>query len=676
MKKTQLSILTIISLLLINGCSYKNKNIKVFSNIRQFDINQTYSNKTITSEEIQINQKLKEKPNTQNQEKITPPIIKTNSIKIYKRYKLLLSKTSNKKEISINVENIPIPEFIKLVFGQILHYNYFISQNVEKNKNKITLKINEKISKEEFLNIVQNILNENNIKIIKKDNIYYFKKGKNEKINKLSNYIIYGRQIPNTINDNTIITLIVPFYYIDPSKIEWMLKKFYLSNAYIVTIRKQQIMFITAQAKYIKEALQFINMMDNPTLRKKYSTLLKLKYIDVNDFTNRIKTILKSSGVPIAKNLKQSGVLITPIPELNSLLLIYDKKEWFKIIEFWKNKLDMLNINSEKPQIFIYKPQNRDSKELVTLIKKLFTKINTSNKKNKKNILQVINDNTRNILIIYTTPSIYKKIYDMLQRLDTLPKQVLIQVTIAEITLKDSLQYGFEWFLQHNKKFSYSIGTLGNLGIGGGGLVGTIINNDKTFQSILNFLAQKNLINILSSPKLIVLDNQSANINVGTQVPVLTSSTKTSNTDNTTQITQSVKYRNTGIILNVKPIVHSNGALTLQISQTVSDPQPNNTSDISSPIILNRSITTKVVLKSNQELLLGGLIRETTGKTINKVPILGDIPIIGNLFKTVSYSKDKTELIIIVKPIIISNTKEADIITHNFKQLLQEQNDQ
>jgi len=664
--KVKVSFLILIAILFMSGCSYKNHpKPKLFEDMNKFDINQNFISNVKRNEEINFNSNISKIKHNKNNNH--PPIIKTKNI--FEKYKIEINKNNDKKEISINVENMPIPEFIKFVFGEILKYNYSISDDIANNKKTITLKMTEKVNKKEFFNIVKNILNSYNIKIVKENNIYYFKRGKSEKINKLSSYIYYGRNLPKNLNDNDIITMIVPLYYIDPTNIDWMLKRFYLSpNAYLFTKRDQYLMFITDQIKYIKKALNFINIMDIPTLRNKYTDLIKLKYIDVESFIKRLNELLPASGVPIAKNIKQPGVLIKPIPELNSFLVVYDKKEWLNIINYWKNKLDILDVNSKKAQIFIYRPKNRDSKELSKLIKTLFSK-NTDKK--TKSTFQVINDETRNALIIYTTPSKYKEIYEMLNKLDTLPKQVLIQVTIAEITLKDSLQYGFEWFLQHNGNINYSIGTLGHLGIGGGGLVGSVINSDKTFQSILNFLAQKNLINILSSPKLIVLDNQSASINVGTQVPVLTSSTKTQSADNTTtQTTQSVQYRNTGIILNVKPTVHSNGALTLQISQTVSDPQPNNTSDISSPIILNRSLNTKVVLKSNQALLLGGLIKESKGRTINKVPLLGDIPFIGNLFKTSSFSKDKTELIIIVKPIVLSNTNEANMITNQFKNLL------
>ena len=646
----------------ISGCAQKK--FDVFKDINKFDISYKSNNKLHSSEIVNFNKNNKSK-NIQTNLKLQN--LENN---INKKFKIKISKEINKNnnnKYALSVENIPIPDFIKLIFGQILKYNYNIDSSVEKMKKTVTLKMNKRLSEKDFIAIVQKILNDNGVIFKKTNGIYFFKKGQVKTINKLSDYIYYGRNLPSDLPNSEVVTVIVPSYYIDLGDIDWMLKRFFLSGkSYLFNYREQHVMFITDKVENLKKALNFINMMDVPVLKNKLITIIPLKYIDVNTFIKRLDTLLPTTGIKIAKNLTDLGILLTPIPELNSVLVVSDKKEWINVIDFWKNKLDTIDINSKTPQIFIYMPQNRDAKELADLIRKLFK--NTD--KNKKATLEVISDEKRNRLIIYTRPKEYKKIYVMLQKLDVIPKQVLIQVTIAEITLKNSLQYGFEWFLRNHMKTA-SIGTLGNLGIGSGGIIGSVINSGQTFQALLNMLAQKNLINILSSPKILVLNNQTASINVGTQVPVLSSSTTAQSTQTgATSVTQSVQYRNTGVILNVKPVVHSNGVVELKISQTVSDPQPNNTSSISSPIILNRSINTDVILKTNQALMLGGLIKQSTGKTINKVPFLGDLPFIGNLFKTTYYSKEKTELIIIVKPIIINSYKEGNDLTNKFRNLI------
>ena len=654
-------ISSLFIVLLFSGCAEKKFN--VFRNINSFDISYQSKNNNNSVEKVNFNKASNKKNLKKNRIKLTNVINLNNNINKVFNIKIKKEINNNKNFYALSVENIPIPDFIKLVFGQILKYNYNISSSVEHLKKTITLKMNKKISEKNFIDIVTKILNENGVVFNKINGVYFFKLGQVRQIKKISDFIYYGRYLPSNLPNNAIITVIVPSYYIDLTNIQWMIQRFFLSkSAYIFNYREQHVMFITDKVENLRKALNFINMIDVPVLKKKIVTIIHLKYISVNKFITRLDKLLPATGIKIARNLDDLGILLTPIPELNSVLVVSDKKSWINVVKFWKEKLDTLNLNSKTPQIFIYMPKNRDANELATLIKQLF--------KSNKNKLEVISDEKRNRLIIYTLPKEYQQIYTMLQKLDVIPKQVLIQVTIAEITLKNSLQYGFEWFLQ-NHLHTIKLGTLGNLGIGSGGLVGSVINTSKTFQALLNMLAQKNLINILSSPKILVLNNQSASINVGTQVPVLSSSTTAQSTQTgATTVTQSVSYRNTGVILNVKPVIHSNGVVELKISQTVSAPQPNNTSNISSPIILNRTINTDVILRSNQALLLGGLIRQSTGKTINKVPLLGDLPILGNLFKTTSYSKEKTELIIIVKPIIVNSYQEGNEITQEFKNLI------
>ena len=168
------------------------------------------------------------------------------------------------------------------------------------------------------------------------------------------------------------------------------------------------------------------------------------------------------------------------------------------------------------------------------------------------------------------------------------------------------------------------------------------------------------------------MDNKQASINVGTQVPVVTSETSSAQiqTEGTTALLRTIEYRNTGVILTIKPTINSNGIVTMDISQTVSQPQTNDTSKIDSPLILTRQINTTVDLKSGKTLLLGGLIKKSRSITINKVPVLGDIPVLGNLFKVTSKGTEKTELIVEVTPYILPSVDYAQKISESYKKLM------
>ena len=184
---------------------------------------------------------------------------------------------------------------------------------------------------------------------------------------------------------------------------------------------------------------------------------------------------------------------------------------------------------------------------------------------------------------------------------------------------------------------------------------------------MVNALASKNKANILSTPRLTVLDNHEATIQIGQDVPIATGqqTTASSTTVNPT-IIQSIDYRSLGIILKVKPTINTEGLLTLELTQEVSDLSPT-TGVGNSPIFNIRRINTSVVAAHGQTVALGGLIKEQKTLVETKVPLLGDVPLIGNLFKVTNKETDRTELLILVTPTILTKTDDATQITDALK---------
>jgi general secretion pathway protein D len=179
----------------------------------------------------------------------------------------------------------------------------------------------------------------------------------------------------------------------------------------------------------------------------------------------------------------------------------------------------------------------------------------------------------------------------------------------------------------------------------------------------MNAYASKNKVHILSTPRLVVLDNQEATIQVGTDVPVITGSAMV---PAGSSILQSYTYMHTGVMLRVKPTINTEGLLTLNISQEVSSAGAN-PPGINSPTILTRRITTSVVAAHGQSVGLGGLIQDQVGTVETKVPFLGDIPLLGYLFKTYSRSITKTELLVLLTPSILTSVDDAGKITKELK---------
>ncbi len=589
----------------------------------------------------------------------------------------------NSNGIKLSVDNMPLNKFILLVFNKILNVNFFVDRNIKNRKDLITLKMEKPLSHDQFLDLVKSILARYNVTFIKKDNTFFIIPGLSNIAKIKINLFLVGRKIPADIPNNEKIMAIVPFYYTVPNNSYLsLIKRLALSNnAQISKIPNFNSIAIVDTAANIRASIKLISLFDRSFFGKRSIKLIKLDYIDVKQFVDKLEKLLPLEGIPVSSSLRRPGILLFPMDNLNSIVVVYSKKSWLKAVEFWKNRMDTIDALGKQPRFFIYYPKNRRASDLAKIFSALGGFSISASKKgkiiNRKSYISLMNskvivDSGRNALIILATPQQYKEIKDVLERLDTLPKEVLIQVTIAEVTLTNKLQYGIEWYLKHSGKYNGIAQTLGGLGIGAAGLNYSIISDTQKFQALLNAFAKKDLINVISSPRLVVLDNHQASINVGTQVPTVTSEANSANiqTQGTTSLLRTIQYRKTGVILNIKPTINSGGILTLDINQQVSEPQINNTSKIDSPLILDRTIKTTVVLKSGTTLLLGGLIKNNKSTTISKVPILGDIPILGNLFKVTSRGSTKTELIIEITPYIISNIGEAETKTKEFESLL------
>jgi len=285
--------------------------------------------------------------------------------------------------------------------------------------------------------------------------------------------------------------------------------------------------------------------------------------------------------------------------------------------------------------------------------------------------LKIAADNNKNVVIMICSPAVYRQYLGLLRQLDTQTKQVLIEATIAELSLTDELKYGLEWYINNTIQGGpITGGTLGNLGVNTAGTLGMVFSYataTANLQAMLNAFATKNKANILSTPRLTVLDNHEAVIQVGQDVPVATGEqTTASSTVTNPTILTTIQYRSLGIILKVKPTINTEGLLTLELTQEVSDLSPT-TGVGGSPIILMRRINTSVVVAHGQTVALGGLMQEQKTVVENKVPLLGDIPLIGNLFKVTDKTTERTELLILVTPTILTKTDDATKVTDQLK---------
>jgi general secretion pathway protein D len=282
--------------------------------------------------------------------------------------------------------------------------------------------------------------------------------------------------------------------------------------------------------------------------------------------------------------------------------------------------------------------------------------------------VRIIADETTNSLIIRATPLSYKKIESALHEIDILPLQVLIEATIAEVGLDGQLRYGVEWFFRYGDvSFQFSRLATGAVDQRGPGFSALFANAD--VRAVFNALEQETNINVISAPHILVLDNQTARLQVGDQVPIATQSA-VSVVDPDAPVVNTIEQRDTGVILTVTPRVNASGLVIMEIDEETSDPVQTESSDIDSPTIRQRRVSSTVAVESGQTVVLGGLIRDSRQAAQTGIPLLQDLPIIGSLFSVADNRNTRTELLVVITPRVIRNPNQARTVTKELRQRL------
>jgi general secretion pathway protein D len=637
------------------------------------------------------------------------PPLSDNSL-ISKKSQDLINRFSPSEEVTVSVDVIQLSDFIHYIFKDLLNVNYVLDSKVPAQE-KLSLNLQDRVTKQKLFTIVSDILAGYNTVVREKGGVYYIVFGAPQ----MSVEVGIGSTYNDVPDSGSQIRQLVPLRYVLANTLMQMLLSVPGLMAYVMP--NENIIVVQGTREIVIQAMQIIEAMDRPAMRGKFGVMFKVSYWDTKDLVPKLKDILSQEGIPISMSAAEGGLRLISLERWRIILAFGAEKAWIDRLNYWVRTLDIPEDTDDK-QFFLYFPENSRARDLEETIQNIFglssTKSKTGGKTRKSDSLvqgnqtgqpavrpvvapvetsstetsaggiphnmatiadqvSVTVDENRNALVIYTTSMYYKTIESLLKQIDLMPSQVLIEATVAEVTLTGNLSYGMEWYI---KRFGFDLtGDLNILKktIGAGGLDYSLINDANTFKLLINALATDSKIKVLSSPRLTVRDGKTASMVVGTEVPVITGDVSNSTGVVSTGMVRSFQYRTTGITLVVTPTVHARGVLSMLITQGVSEPASNGTSGIDSPIILNRNITTEVIAADGQTIMLGGLIKENDSQTLTKVPWLGDIPILGNLFKNTSKGDNRTELVIMITPHIIRSPQQIEdmraAILHNFQEI-------
>jgi general secretion pathway protein D len=483
---------------------------------------------------------------------------------------------------------------------------------------------------------------------------------------------------------------VVPLKYVSVADMEKVLRPLAPEGSILRVDESRNLLLLAGTSQELATLLDAVQTFDVDWLAGMSFALYPLEYADAATIATDLAQIFADPKSPIANLVK-----LVPLARLNALLVVTQQAEYLKKVEVLIKQLD-IGLSSRDRRVYVYDVQNGKASDLADSLSRIFSLASASSEKAGQSKggersrsaygageslqsgardgfgaggspnghsalntgLNIVPNEESNSLLILALPEEFAAIEAALKRLDVEPIQVLIEASLAEVTLTDELRFGLQWAYQTNQ------GPVVLSEAGNGGIqqqfpgLSFLFTGRQDIQAVLNTLESLTNVNVISSPKLLVLNNHEAQLQVGDQVPIATQTAVSTIGDNS-PIVNTVELRDTGVILHITPRVNKNGLLLLDISQEISDVVPTTTSSINSPTIQQRKVSSSVAVHDNETIALGGLIRDSRSKSRAGLPFLRRIPVIGTLFGSVDNHRSRTELIVLLTPHVIRSKEEA-----------------
>ncbi|HBK90282.1 MAG TPA: type II secretion system protein GspD [Parvularcula sp.] len=600
------------------------------------------------------------------------------------------SGESDGELLAIDLDNASIADAADLVLGDILGVNYSLDDGVQ---GSITIKTSAPVSKRALLSLFESALESKGAVLIEESGVYRITPADKAVFGPPSMNVGAAAPLETAVGFSVQV---VPLRFVAAAEMERILKPIASSGAIVRVDRARNLLTLSGSRREIDSLMEAVRLFDVDWLKGMSFALIPMKSADPKEIASDLSAIFANG-----ENQPLEGVIrFIPNERLNAVLVISSRSQYLEDVRSWVERLDNPDA-SGGDQVFVYEVQNRSAESLAAVLQGFFGGAATEAGVVQPGLTprtvngdpaprpseapaersgfstpngaasgggRIIADAENNALLIYASPFEYLRISAMLEKLDTLPSQVMIEATIAEVTLNDDLEHGLTWFFENaESRFSFSDVASGAVGSSFPGF--SYVFSEADSRVALNALASVTDVKVVSSPTLMVLDNKTARLQVGDQVPVVTQSA-VSTIDPDAPIVNAVSFRDTGVILDITPRVSDNGVVVLDITQEVSSVIETTTSGIDSPTIQQRRIETSVAVHDGESLALGGLIEDSRNVTSTGVPFLSEIPLLGEAFKSKSRKAGRTELLVLITPRVVRDRNEARLVTEEFRNRL------
>ena len=623
-----------------------------------------------------------------------------------------LAEDEEPGDITLNFENTNIREVVKVILGDLLEVNYLLDPGVQ---GGVTMQTTRPLRRDALLPTLETLLQMNGGALVLSNGLYHVvPAGKAMKGTLTPQLADAAAPLPTGYS-----VRVVPLRHIGANEMNGILQPLIREGNVVRVDTRRNLLVLAGAGRELEYIMETIRTFDVDWLDGMSVGFFELEFASVENVNRDIEAILGASGGEMLDGLLR----VVPIQAANGLLVVTPRKEYLRKIETWIRRLDRIEeTGGSEARLFVYRVKNGEAEDLAGLLNNLFASDNTEVRQDEgrgasiapgfepkqvaspgaepggttpvaaeparsearttssviksgettglggaqhESEIRVVADASNNSLLIMATPRDFQRISDVLEQLDIVPLQVHIEATIVEVALDGELQYGIEWFFTTSHSDGWS--SRGEFSAGdklpGSGFSWTLFDNVGDIRAILKAFAGDNRVNVLSAPSVMVLDNHTARIQVGDQVPIEGGTTTTGGGETIT----SVQYRDTGVLLSVTPRVNPGGLVILEVSQEVSEAVETDSSGIDSATIKNRNIESTVAVQSGQSVVLGGLIRTKQEQGQGGVPGLYDLPVVGSLFGTTQNFKNRTELVVVLTPRVIAGTADIRQITEDFR---------
>ncbi len=621
--------------------------------------------------------------------------------------------------VTLSLDATPLPEVVEL-FSKLLHFDYYIDPAI---KGAVTMNVDTKMTARETWQLFEHILwlagayasrNPGFIHILP-----FSKMPKERRL------LVQHGPAAN------VEVAFIPIYHTKSSEIAGLIKPFTTDGASVTDIPRLNTLLIVEAPANMEKLRELIKRLDTPGEAEWPQICVRCHEVDVEDVADDLKALLPVLGFPVTDSKDSGGrIKIVALPRLQAIVASAALQSVLDEVERWIHVLDKKD-ESDQESIYFYNVKHSTADHLNEALSVFFnssgvtstapsrtrsisakgtadknrparsTSRYSSRSRSRRTATRrpgesqkpktifdqpivVYADTEQNRLTIRATPRVYAMVKALLERLDIPARQVVIQATIAEITLNKSTEFGFSYAARRliNRGPSNLKAAVVNTKVLDSNRLVDAIDSGVAFLfkrnddelAFIRAVAGDTNVRVLSAPQVIATSDQEAVINVGNRVPVITGDyTDISGTSTTTGSTyRNIQYQDTGIILTVTPHITAGNEVQLEVKQEVSDAVKTESSNIDSPTIQKREIDTVLSIPDGDTALLGGLIQTRTDNSRSGVPWLMKLPGLGALFRTNTNTSKRTELLVLITANVIQNQSATDKLVQRYKEALAE----